>query len=147
MSAAPIHMCQPMPVGEPRRQAVAVEQELQCSADHQPVIAHRRHDEYLVHRQGFGKQPVEPHIGKDAARETQPPYLMALEQPAAPNSRMQCSSSACTEAAAFSRRLAARERVKAFAQRGGDRGSPSRSGRRRRSVKWRCISGSRVGSP
>ena len=50
--------------------------------DHETFIAHRGHDEYLVYRQGFGKQPVETHICEHAACETQSPNLVALQQPA-----------------------------------------------------------------
>src|SRR5580693_2824773 len=45
------------------------------------LVAHRREDEDLVERQPFGENAIEPHIGKDAAGETEMPRLVAPQQP------------------------------------------------------------------
>ena len=64
-------MVEAAPLLEPRAEAVAVAQIAKCRADRQTVVAHGREDENLLERQRLGEQPVEPHVGKQSARERQ----------------------------------------------------------------------------
>ena len=69
---AEIDIVEPVAVLQPGLGAVARVQERERGADRQAVVAHRRKDEHLVERQCLGEQPVQPHIGEQAAGEREP---------------------------------------------------------------------------
>ncbi len=67
---------------QPGLGAVARMQEGERGADRQAVVPHRGKYEHLVQRQGFGKQPVEPHVGEQAAGQRELARAGAREPPA-----------------------------------------------------------------
>ena len=62
-------------------QTVTLQQIAKRAARRHALVAHGGEDENLIERQPFGENPIEPHIGKDAAGETEMPRLVAPQQP------------------------------------------------------------------
>ena len=66
-------------MAQPGLGAVTLMQERQARADREALVAHRGENEHLVERQRLGEQPVEPHVGEQAAGHGEPARAGALK--------------------------------------------------------------------
>src|SRR5262249_9110787 len=66
-----VDIVETMAVTQPGLGAVTLVQEGEPGADREALVAHRGKYEHFIQRQRFGKQPVEPHIGEQAAGKSE----------------------------------------------------------------------------